>query len=89
MLYGLYQISHAFWYFMINKLEKCCLKQTNFYPWLFVGDKVPCIVCIDDLIFWARNEDNIHNLEMNYQELDVDLEQEDDAAGFLGVTSEE
>ena len=32
MLYGLYQISHAFWYFMINKLEKCCLKQTNFYP---------------------------------------------------------
>ena len=38
------------------------------------------------LLFRARNKDKIQNLPIHLQELDIDLEQEDDAAGFLGVT---
>ena len=44
------------------------------------------MVYIYDLIFWARNKGNIYNLAMNLRKLGVDLEQEDDSAGFLGVT---
>ena len=72
----------------MNKLEHSGLKQSKFDPCLFVGEKVTCIVYVDNLIFWARNEDNIHNLEMHLQELGVDLGQENDAAGLLWVTLE-
>ena len=41
---------------------------------------------VDDIIFWSKNEKDIHDLAMQLREKDVDLEQEDDAAGFLGVT---
>ena len=40
---------------------------------------------MDDLLFWARDEKDIHELAMKLCEVGVDLEQEDDAAGFLGV----
>lgn len=43
---------------------------------------------MDDLIFWARNEQDIHELAIKLRSLGVDLEQEDDAAGFLGVRLE-
>ena len=46
-----------------------------------------CITYVGDLIFWARDEDNIHDLIMELQDLGVDLEQED-SDGFLGVTLE-
>ena len=52
----------------------------------FFGEKVTCIVYVDDLIFWDINSYDIHNLVMHLQELGVDLEQEGDAAGFLIVT---
>ena len=64
------------------------MHQSKFDPCLFVGEKVMCIVYVDDLIFWARDEDDIHDLAMQLRDLGVDLEQEDDAAGFLGVTLE-
>ena len=40
---------------------------------------------MDDLLFWARDNNDIHELVMKLREVGVDLEQEDDAAGFLGV----
>ena len=43
------------------------------------------MVYVDDLIFWVRNDDDIHDLTMELQELGVDLEQEDDATGLLDV----
>ena len=71
---------------MTNELEQSGLRQSKFNPCLFVSDKVTCIVYIDDLIFWARKKDDIHNLVIYLKELGVDLYQEDDTAGFLGVT---
>ena len=41
---------------------------------------------MDDIIFCTKNDDDIHDLAMELQELGVDLEQEDDASVFLGVT---
>ena len=48
---------------------------SNFDPCLFVGEKVTCIVHVDDIIFWDRDKDNIHNLEMYLRDLGVDLDQ--------------
>ena len=64
------------------------MKQSEFDPCLFVGEEVICIVYVDDLIFWSKQDDDIHDVAMNLRELGVDLEQENDAAGFLGVTLE-
>jgi hypothetical protein len=41
---------------------------------------------VDDLIFWSHDVPKINGIAMDLQKLGVDLEQEDDAAGFFGVT---
>jgi hypothetical protein len=69
-----------------QKLETCGLEQSKFDPCLIVGTKVICFVYIDDLIFWSKDTLAINASVMQLHELGVDLEQEDDAAGFLGVT---
>ncbi len=45
-----------------------------------------CVVYIDDLIFWSREVPQINQVAMKLQDLGIDLEKEDNAAGFLGVT---
>ena len=47
-----------------------------------------CIVYVDDLIFCSRELANIDRVAMELCKLGVALEQEDDAAGFLGVKLE-
>ena len=69
-------------------MKACGMPQSEFDPCLFVGKKVTCIMYVDDLLFWARDENEIHKLAMQLREVGVDLEQEDDAAGFLGVRLE-
>ena len=44
-----------------------------------------CIIYVNDLIFWRRDVANIDRVAMDLCKLRVALEQEDDAAGFLGV----
>ena len=87
-LYGLRQSPRAFWKYITAKLETCGLKQSTFDPCLFVGTDVMCIVYVDDLIFWSRDVANIDRVAMDLCKLGVALEQEDDAAGFLGVKLE-
>ena len=87
-LYGLRQSPRAFWKYLVEKMELCDMPQSKLDPCLFVGDKVICICYVDDLLFWAKDEKDIHNLAMQLRDLGVDLEQEDDAAGFLGVCLE-
>ena len=64
------------------------MPQSELDPCLFIGVNVICICYVDDLLFWARDEKDIHDLAMKLREVGVDLEQEDDAAGFLGVRLE-
>jgi hypothetical protein len=87
-LYGLRQSPRAFWNYITEKLEKCGLKQSKFDPCLFVGPNVMYIVYVDDLIFWSHGVANIDKVGMELCKLGVALEQEDDAAGFLGVKME-
>ena len=85
-LYGLRQSPRAFWKYITVKLEQCGLEQSKFDPCLFIGPEVICVVYVDDLIFWSKDVPLINGVAMQLRELGVDLEQEDDAAGFLGVT---
>ena len=87
-LYGLRQSPRAFWKYITEKLESCGLKQSKFDPCLFIGPDVMCVVYVDDLIFWSRELSNIDRVAMDLCKLGVALEQEDDAAGFLGVKME-
>ena len=48
-LYGLRQSPRAFWKYITQKLETCGLEQSKFDPCLFVGEKVICVVYVDDL----------------------------------------
>ena len=84
-LYGLRQSPRAFWKYMTEKLEKVGLKQSKFDPCLFIGTHVICVVYVDDLIFWSRDEAKIDKVGLELCKLGVALEQEEDAAGFLGV----
>ncbi len=47
-----------------------------------------CVVYVNDIIFWSKDTADINRSAMQLRELGVDLEQEDDAAGFLGVMLE-
>ena len=87
-LYGLRQIPRVFWKYITEKPETCGLEQSKFDPCLFVGTQVICVVYVDDLIFWSKGTLAINDYAMQLRELGVDLTQEDDAAGFLGVALE-
>ena len=47
-----------------------------------------CIVYVDDIIFWSKDTEDINSSAMQLCELGVNLEQEDNATGFLKVTLE-
>lgn len=70
---------------MTEKLEKVGLKQSKFDPCLFIGTDVICVVYVDNLIFWSRDKAKIDKVGLELCKLGVALEQEEDAAGFLGV----
>ncbi len=82
-LYGLHQSPRVFWKYITVKLEVCGLEQSKFDPCLFIGPDVSCVVYADDLIFWSKDVPQINQVAMELHELGVDLEQENDVAGFL------
>ncbi len=45
-----------------------------------------CVVYVNDIIFWSKDIPQINGVAMQLCKLGVDLEQEEDVAGFLGVT---
>jgi hypothetical protein len=87
-LYGFRQSPRVLWKYITKKLESCGLMQSRFDPCLFIRPDVICIVYVDNLIFWSNDVANIDRIVMELCELEVALEQEDDAAGFLGVKME-
>ncbi len=85
-LYGVRQSPQAFWKYITVKLQECGLEQSKFGPCLFIGPNVICVIYINDLIFWSREVPQINQVVMKLQDLGVDLEKEDNAAGFLEIT---
>jgi hypothetical protein len=84
-LYGLRQSPRAFWLYLTEKLQRCGLKQSQLDPCLFIGSRVICIVYVDDLLFWSPKEEYIYEFGERLRAEEVELEEEGDAAGFLGV----
>jgi hypothetical protein len=68
------------------KPESYGLEQSKFDPCLFIGPDVICVVYVNDIIYRSKDVPQINQVAMELHELGVDLEQEDNAAGFLGVT---
>jgi hypothetical protein len=87
-LYGLQQSPQAFWKYITEKLVACGLEQSKFDPCLSIGTKVICVVYVDNIICWSKDTEDINSSAIQLCELGVDLEQEDNTAGFLGVTLE-
>ena len=60
-LYVLCRIPRYVWKYLTHKLIAGGMLQYNLDPFFFIGDKVICIVYVDDLIFWANDDSDIHN----------------------------
>ena len=84
-LYGLRNSPRAFWQYLTKKLEACGLQQSKLDPCLFIGTHVIVVTYVDDVLFWSDDEKHIYDLGTKLREANVDLEEESDAAGFLGV----
>ena len=84
-LYGLKQSPRAFWKYMVEKLAACGMKQSELDPCLFIGNSVITVMYVDDILMWSPSPEHIYKLRQNLREQGVDIEEEDDAAGFLGL----
>ena len=87
-LYGLRQSPRAFWKYLVLKMEEVGMKQSDLDPCLFIGERCIAISYVDDILFWATSDQDINNVATALRGVGVDLEQEEDAAGFLGVRIE-
>eukprot|EP00956_Cyclotella_meneghiniana_P032322 scaffold88264_cov32-Cyclotella_meneghiniana.AAC.1 len=54
-------------------------------PCLFVSDKVTAVAFVDDILFWSTDEAYINQLGAKLRKEGLLLEEEGDAAGYLGV----
>ena len=52
---------------------------------MFVSDTTIVLVYVDDTLIYAHNKEDIDDLCRRMEELNMDIEEEDDVAGFLGV----
>jgi len=68
-----------------ENLIRVGFKQSGVDPFLFISEKVICLVYIDDTLFFSPNESDINVVVKKLRELNLDLNVEDDVAGFLGV----
>ena len=84
-IYGLKDAPKAFFEYLKGKMEECGMRQSEFDPCLFIGDTTIAVVFVDDVLMWSRDEANITALGMDLRQRGVDLEEESDSAGFLGI----
>jgi hypothetical protein len=84
-LYGLKQAPRNFFQHLKGKLEKIGFVSSASDPCLFISDKVICIVYVDDTLLFSPRTEYIDEVLSQLREEELDLEEEDDVAGFLGV----
>ena len=84
-LYGLKQAPRNFFQHLKGKLEKIGFVSSVSDPCLFISDKVICIVYVDDTLLFSPRAEYIDEVLSQLREEELDLEEEDDVAGFLGV----
>ena len=64
-VYGIKQAPRNFFNYLKKHLKRQGLKQSEFDPCLFVGVKVIAIVYVDDILFFAPNDDDINTVIAN------------------------
>jgi hypothetical protein len=84
-LYGLKQSPRNFFLHLKEKLESIGFESSISDQCLFISDKVVCLVYVDDTLFFAENEDDITEAIDGLIAAGMELEVEEDVAGFLGV----
>jgi len=60
-------------------------KQSEVDPCLFISEKVTCLVYVDDTLFFSAYVSDIDMILEKRKGLKIELNVEDDVAGFLGV----
>ena len=85
-LYGLKQAPRNFYSHLKSKLEAIGLTSCEEVdPCLFVSDRVICLLYVDDQIWLSPKSEYIDEAIAKLRNLDLELEDEDDVSGFLGV----
>ena len=86
-LYGLKQAPRNWVFYLKSHLEAVGLQpQTDVDPCLYVSDNVICITYVDDCIMISTSVKHINEVVRRLrEERGMDLEEEDDVAGFLGI----
>ena len=59
---------------------------SQFDPCMFSGDRVIAVAFVDDILFWSTDEKFVMVLGLKFRDQSLLLQEEHDAAGFLGVT---
>jgi len=84
-LYGLRQSPRAFWKYLTEAMVAAGMQVSKLDPCLFVSDKVTAVAFVDDILFWSTDEAYINQLGARLRKEGLLLEEEGDAAGYLGV----
>jgi hypothetical protein len=86
-LYGLKQSPRNFFLYLKKNLQKCRFRNPcpDSDPYLFVSDKVICVVYVDDTSLWSPKSKWIDKAISELQNTGMSLEIENSVAGFLGV----
>jgi hypothetical protein len=84
-LYGQKDAPRIFFNFLKENLIKCHYTQSACDPCLFFSTNVICLVYVDDCLFFARSQQAIDESIEAIKATGMELNVEDDVAGFLGV----
>ena len=84
-IYGLCESPSNFFNFLKKNLEKSGFKQSSNDPCLFISPTVICLVYVDDCLFFSKSQKHIDESIEAIRACGMELNKEDDAAGFLGV----
>ena len=84
-LYGLRQSPRNFFEHLKERLESIGFKQSSCDPCLFLKGEVTCLVYVDDCLFFGRDKSMLNKAIDDLKDAEMDLNIEDDVAGFLGV----
>ena len=84
-LYGLRQSPKNWFLHLKERLESVGFKQSACDPCLFYQGGIICLCYVDDCVFFSKDNEMLEKVVQDIKDAELDLNVEDDVAGFLGV----